>query len=54
MYHSSNQPDAHRYTWIIAHDDYYNENALIREDTQSLLFPYSGIWYNFENERGEK
>lgn len=44
--------EKYRYTWILEMSDHYNENSILKEN--SLLMPYTNIWYNFKEERNIK
>lgn len=47
MYTSDdNDSEKYRYTWILEKFDHYNENSILRENT--ILMPYTRIWYNFK------
>ena len=43
---SANQ---YRYTWILEKFDHYPDQNLLTED--SLLMPYKGLWYEFDEEK---
>ena len=40
-------PEIHRYTWVLEKFDNYPEQNLLIED--SLLMPYTGLWYTWSS-----
>ena len=49
MYPVQGNANQYRYTWILEKVDHYPEQNLLTEN--SLLLPYRGLWYEFEEEK---